>query len=1610
MLINDSGGSVRATRPVLPPPPPPPPPAPVPASASPSAPAPAKVYGPYVPQAPAVPPPAMPPLALLAPPAPNVQAPYADHKAQQQAPKDEGAQLPGEGSAPRIAKGANEGKGVGETPAQAPGSPLDNLLKVSPFPSLAPDQTPAAVTAGPVPWLDTFAMTPQDKGRFTQQVISGIAAGQSLEQAAAAHGTNPMQVCAIAQDAGIRIEAHEVAGGDVQITTLQQGDHRITYSHDLQHDTVIVDGSYTGSNGKRQEVHATLDGNGVVTRTEHDAKRGITTTRSTDGEAGTRTETVVHPDGRRTQTTFAVAEQDPVKRKLKAGDSLEGIAKKLGIDVEDLAAMNPQLIKNPKKFKVGAEIVVGVPPRVVKEYGADGSMLQTSTKADGSRQIVFVAESGRSKTIKGPPTGQELTESTLRNGLFKEGKSVEQVAQDMGMTPQQVLDALDPGTVEVEKEPAGPTHNGIETRRIHDPQSNRLLIETTDLFSGKTRREVIDDKQTYDVRVMGPDGQYVPKKMKGGEGYKQWQATQAQDQVGGWQRQIDEVNQQIRMTQKTGEPVSGLLEQRRELEARRAAAQQDAAVAQVKASAVTQARGQHALAGMLAEVDGTLQFTAPGSKLHSQALAQRDGLLAAMEDQDRLIDTTLAGVDLADAAGGLGRAKEVTRQAEDALEAKYQQWKQDVWAWGGLSEESIQRFKAQGQHAAPGNAPEDFKNEQERDKQAREEFDLLVQGDGYLPPGIRTECRDAWQARNAAVAGEQKADAGFKGALMASDAAAERGLQAGIDRLAGQERSWGVEHPGAFIGSFPGRQALNELKARQGDLKIRQLETGDALKHDQFLLTLSDRQRADPDSLKEAEQDYEKKHQPELARLSIQIDDIKYGGIRAQAKEAENFISDWAQKNPQVQAQLEALEQGPIGNVRQADRRGEQVQEMLASAPGGPGLLAARGQLGGAHAVLRLRNDSALEQMNQDDERIQKSIDNHSFVRDGWAAMFGDASHDAKRYTAGQEDAARALDQKLVTGGLSVSEFAKQSDELIDGYALQSLDYGQKLQDSDEVWGMVDEAVRSTVIAAAGIATTMATGNIAAGIGVSMAVAQAWDGANDINAVSEGRDMHADGHSSLVGLLAKSDKEGVSWNDAKATLKDDLIDLASSATNLGGLAAGAKVSASLVARAGGSSALGLGQRAMIGGAAGFTSQGVTGAGNVGVETLHVALDGQWGTAQGNERIRAAGVNAGLGLATAPLTGAASGALPLKLGVPGTATAMQFVNDAAGGLGTAQLSALVMDGRGMNKAEFISTAVQSVSGTMLNRAMHPLMEPAGMSGGSRYLLSAAGTVVSAATVYVVASKTGLPIGDPAITNPLAFSVRAVLIGAKSRLTGQIGQQVASLGPDPTANKPVLEWLEKRLVTHGARIGVSKADRMEIQQAIEAVRKDPSAAPASFKLLEGAKNKVLSPRTLAGMADALTRHTTFAYNLGNAGAWLAEEGFFQPGDAAYWTTTGFAGANLLLTNSNLNGAMAGLKGADAAPSIKLAQLTPFLGMSGFALSAGAWAWSDFDPSVAGVTKSLLDVTFGAAAGWQAYNELRGLQGKHPTGNGKLPAPLEILAASLVARETFDINNYF
>ena len=77
--------------------------------------------------------------------------------------------------------------------------------------------------------------------------------------------------------------------------------------------------------------------------------------------------------------------------------------------------------------------------------------------------------------------------------------------------------------------------------------------------------------------------------------------------------------------------------------------------------------------------------------------------------------------------------------------------------------------------------------------------------------------------------------------------------------------------------------------------------------------------------------------------------------------------------------------------------------------------------------------------------------------------------------------------------------------------------------------------------------------------------------------------------------------------------------------------------------------------------------------------------------------------------TAPVTGAFSGAIPLKTtSLPGLGIGGQILNDTAGSLGTGELVSYATEGRGMNRAEFVAASLNIGPSVLQHVAIHPMM--------------------------------------------------------------------------------------------------------------------------------------------------------------------------------------------------------------------------------------------------------------------------------------------------------------
>lgn len=299
-----------------------------------------------------------------------------------------------------------------------------------------------------------------------------------------------------------------------------------------------------------------------------------------------------------------------------------------------------------------------------------------------------------------------------------------------------------------------------------------------------------------------------------------------------------------------------------------------------------------------------------------------------------------------------------------------------------------------------------------------------------------------------------------------------------------------------------------------------------------------------------------------------------------------------------------------------------------------------------------------------------------------------------------------------------------------------------------------------------------------------------------------------------------------------------------------------------------------------------------------------------------------------------------------------------------------------------------------------------------AGGAKVSVvgSAAATLTTAALVNLISARTGLPIFNPLVSNPIAFGVRGAQIFAKSLAGVRIQRLVGALGSDPARNARVLDVLERRLVDRGALRGITVEKRAELKAAIDTLRQTPDDA-AALQTLNAAPGWLLSPRTVAGTLDGLVRHGTLGFNIGNAATWFEHHPHWDLGNPDAWAQTatvgGFAGANVLLATNNFSLLKAGWRNVADVAKQKSYQLNQAIGMGTFPFAAAAWAAHDFEPTPLGLTKTALDSAFLAGAGMQAANDVRALRGKGPLRYGPVP-PLLLLGGALVARELLEGPN--
>jgi hypothetical protein len=1188
-------------------------------------------------------------------------------------------------------------------------SPLLQFLQVSSTPS-GPGGTVTfqSLTMGP-----PKAVTPE-----LTKTLSGIADGKTVEQIAKDRGMKPEQVVAEAKAAGVSIESGATDPKTEQTSvTVKRGDSTLVYTRDEKNDSLTVKTTFADPKapGGYKTVEATRDKDGRFIQAEKDDKTGETTTHVVDPHAGTRTDTVEKQDGSKVETTTDLTGAT-VRRPVKAGEDYLDVAKDAGLTPEQLYALNPD-IDYGKPLKEGQQMVVSGVRTTTVTTNADGTKLEKTVESDGTQKVVATTADGRRVTLMGEGDADNSPGEKIRKGLFEDNKSVADMAKAMGMTEEQVLAALPAGTVNVT--PGNADNGGVKTTTVYDPVTNKVVVESYDARRDHSSRQVIDDKTSFKVRQYNPDTkQYEMVAVAGGVGYLQKLADDRRNYARDLDQQIKDIDNTMRLHRRMGESTSELQDRRKELVARRDTAKGDADIAQARATSGLLKNQQVKLDDIAANAYQRQFVARPGSKEQKEATQDLNDILALTDKVDRLVKS--GDKDVAYLIADLDRKTKHTAKTEaDAnLQTTFQEWKEEVWMWQGVDDKTKKSLQEDG--LRPNNRI--FQSTEQENEAAWEAFTYQQEswdeyGDDGLS-GTELKARNAWKARNAAGTAEiESNDAYFKAAVAKGNADAHV-IQGDVDRLQSKKDAWTAAHPKDFSENFPavkgehgGQKELDTLNDQLTQLKVGVVLDTKSQKYNDYVKGLSVEDREDPDKLKEANKEYGEKNAKDIEADDQKVNDLMMDGLRKRAKVSEDYIAQWARDNPELQGQLDALSTKGVTNLRQVDNLLTQRQELLDSTHPFRQLRDALAMQGDTKVKLTEIGDQDVARVQKDLDGIDKTVEGQTWLRD----VFSDTAEDSQSWTKEKRDEAKKLRDDLAAGNISLTDYTKKQDELMDGYGLKSIDIGHDLQDSNETWAVVDDVVRMTVTAAAGIAATIATGgNIAAGIAAGVAVNQLWDTSNDIYAASNGRDIYADGHSSLYTLGARAvfDQDDLTRDQVMSTLKEEAVDVASAAVTGTGAGVGIKTSISLTAKAVAKrgltdGTLNVGSRAWVGARSGLAAQGVDGAGRVAVETMHVGLDGQLGTEEGRQRIGATVNTALAGVVTAPFTGAGSAAISLNPHKIMSPTLLaQFGNDAAGSLVTGELSAQMNYGRHMNGGELFAAGLQSLPGTALNIAMHP----------------------------------------------------------------------------------------------------------------------------------------------------------------------------------------------------------------------------------------------------------------------------------------------------------------
>lgn len=404
---------------------------------------------------------------------------------------------------------------------------------------------------------------------------------------------------------------------------------------------------------------------------------------------------------------------------------------------------------------------------------------------------------------------------------------------------------------------------------------------------------------------------------------------------------------------------------------------------------------------------------------------------------------------------------------------------------------------------------------------------------------------------------------------------------------------------------------------------------------------------------------YDRQHGPNAADSQRNWDAVQ-SGIAGELRPTVQLDSNGQlQLTADQQAKLQALNDWAVGTDRLSLETREAVSQI-------------EGEV--QQAQQQSRNtalDQSITAMQGEIDQVNHKLDDQSFVRKGWGWVTPGKSAGEEFRDFLEDKLGDLKELKANDTGLPQPQYEQKVNAVLGDFDEQYAQHTQEMKESDETWNTIGEVGRVVAATAVGIVATAATGgNVAVGFGAAFLTYEAIDAAGDISAVAQGEDMYADGHSSIIGFGMdavsldgdKGDGWGVSGDHAMAALKDTAIDGLSSISTAGATSAGMRVSTAVGTRLGTTALPNLAQRTVATAAGATTGQVVNGTGQLASDATKLAFDNKLFTEEGGQQMLNSAKAQGIYLATAPVTGAVAGAIPIqRLVSPATNAADDVVN-------------------------------------------------------------------------------------------------------------------------------------------------------------------------------------------------------------------------------------------------------------------------------------------------------------------------------------------------------------